>query len=160
MYKHTMAKVIEYNKTISRTITDFTFDGLPRETLIERYRDGRIASHFMEHIIARDSILTHVGGCQDHDLVSPSDPAEKYDQKTFTSNGCEFMPSSMKGKGRKFDKEAFDEKSKDLIYVIVSVVSFPEIHTRFVKGSELAVLYPNGKIPLKDHDKLFELTRQ
>jgi hypothetical protein len=151
---------VEYNKTTSRTIKDFAFDGLSRETLIGLYRDGRISSHFMEHIIGRDSILTHVGGCKDHDLVDPSDAAVKYDQKTFTNKGCSFMPSSMKGKGRKFDKATFDEKAKNMIYVIVSVVNFPEIHTRFVKGSELATMYPNGVISLKDHDKFFELTSQ
>jgi hypothetical protein len=160
MYKHIMARIIEFNKTVSRTITDFTYDGLPREKLIELYRDGRISSHFEEHTIARDYILTHVGGCLDHDLVDPSDSVVKYDEKTFTKRGCDFVPSCMKGTGRKFHKETFDEKSKNLIYIIVSVVKFPEIHTRFVKGSELAGLYPNGKIPLGDHDKFFELTRQ
>lgn len=157
-----MSSPIEFNKTISRTITEFGFDNLPKEILIPLYRDGRISSHFMEHIIARDSKLTHVGGCKDHDLVDGSDcnVKVKYDEKTFTNNGCLITSSSMKGKGRKFDKAVFHEKSKDLNYVIVSVVRFPEIHTRFVKGSELVTAYPNGNIPLKDHDKFFELTSQ
>jgi hypothetical protein len=157
---YTMSTPIEFNKTVSRTYTEFAFDGLSREELIRLYRDGRISSHFMEVIIGRDSRLTHVGGCKDHDLVDPSNSKIKYEQKTFTSKGCKLMPSSMIGTKRKFDKKIFDEKVKDLNYVIVSVLRFPEVHTRFVKGSELATLYPNGVISVKKHDSFFELTSQ
>ena len=155
-----MAKLIEFNKTISRTIRNAHFDVLQPESLAELFKDGRIFSHFSERVLASDYGLNHVAGCKDHDIVDPVNPNIKYEQKTFTGNGCKFMPSNMIGQGRHFDKEVFDEKVKDLNYVIVSNINFPELYIRFVKGTELAGLYANGNIPLKDHDKFFELTSQ
>ena len=142
--------------TIDKTITGVSFGSLPQETLYELFRDGRISSHFMEHMLAQDFGLTHVTGCKGHDLVDPKDPTIKYEEKTFTSNGCKFMPSNMIGQGRKFDKNVFDEKAKGLIYAIVSVVKFPELKIRFVKGDKLAAMYPNGEIKLSDHARFFQ----
>jgi hypothetical protein len=79
----------------------------------------------------------------------------KYDQKTFTARGCKFMPSNMIGERRKFDKKIFEEKAKKLIYIIISNVEFPEIKIKFVKGIDLIVDYPDGKIPSKDLIKFF-----
>jgi len=65
------------------------------------------------------------------------------------------MPSSMIGTGRTFNKEEFEEKSKKLIFCIVSNINFPEIKIKFVKGSNLLEIYPKGIIPLNDHVKFF-----
>ena len=146
---------IIFNKTFISRIQNFSFGSLPQEILIKRFKDGRIFSHFMENLLAEDYGLTYIEGCKDHDLVDPINPEIKYDQKTFTSNGCDFMPSNMKGQGRHFDKAVFDEKSKRLIYIIVSNINFPEIKVRFVKGSDLVEMYPNGSIPKGHHDKFF-----
>jgi hypothetical protein len=62
----------------------------------------------------------------------------------------------MIGEGRKFNKEIFEEKAKQLIYIIVSNVNFPEIKIKFVKGVDLIVDYPTGKIPSKDLVKFFD----
>ena len=146
---------IVLNKTVSRTIKNVSFDTLPPETLRELFGDGRIFAHFIERILAQDYGLTHVTGCKGHDIVDPTNPDIKYEQKTFTGNGCKFMPSNMIGQGRHFDKDVFIEKSKNLLYVIVSNVHFPELKIRFMKGTDLAALYPNGEIKFKDHDKFF-----
>jgi hypothetical protein len=61
----------------------------------------------------------------------------------------------MIGQGRHFDKAVFDEKSKGLNYVIVSNVKFPEIRVRFIKGADLAAMYPMGEIKPRDHEKFF-----
>jgi len=146
---------IVFNKTILRSISSFTFDILTPAVLAELFGDGRIFSHFMERILAQDYGLTHVTGCKGHDLICASNPDIKYEQKTFTKNGCKFMPSNMIGQGRSFDKKVFDEKSKNLIYIIVSNVKFPDLKIRFIKGSELAIQYPNGIIVSSEHDKFF-----
>jgi len=150
-----MAEII-FNKTIERIIENVSFDTLPDEVLKELFKDGRIFSHFIERILAQDYGLRHVTGCKGHDIVDNLNPDVKYEQKTFTTNGCKFMPSNMIGQGRHFDKAVFDEKSKNLIYVIVSNVGFPSLKIRFVKGSDLATQYPNGEIKFKDHDKFFK----
>ncbi len=146
---------IRFNHTMTKTIANVAFGDLPQEVLQELFGDGRIFSHFMERVLAKDYGLTHVTGCQGHDLVDPADPNVKYEQKTFTRNGCKFMPSNMIGQGRHFDQAVFDEKVKGLIYVIVSNIHFPELKIRFVKGPELAAMYPKGEIKLGDHDKFF-----
>ena len=145
----------ELNKTLTRTMSNVTFDTLPPENIRKIFKDGRILSHFMEHWLSQYFGLKYVTGCKDHDLVCPSNPDVKYDQKTFTQNGCKFMPSNMIGQGRHFDKAKFDEKSSRLIYIIVSNIDFPEIKIRFVRGSELARMYPTGSIPSSHHDKFF-----
>jgi hypothetical protein len=146
---------IVFNQTFTSTIQNFAFGNLPQDILKELFKDGRVFAHFIESLLAQDYGLTRIIGCKDYDLVDPQNPETKYEQKTFTRRECAFTPSNMKGQGRHFDKEVFNEKSKSLIYVIVSNVNFPEIKVRFVKGPELVALYPNGVIPKKDHDKFF-----
>ena len=147
---------IVYDTTITKTLKDVSFDSLPLSVLKELFEDGRIFSHFMERIIARDYDLTHVSGCKGHDLVDSSDSEIKYEQKSFTkSSGCDFTPSNMKGAGRRFNEAVFHEKAKKLIYVVCSNVHFPEIKIRFIKGVDVIALYPKGKITLKGHDAFF-----
>ena len=146
---------IVFDKTVTSTIEGTAFGNLSQDDLKKLFSDGRIFSHFMERMLAQDYGLTHVTGCKGHDLVDPQDHEIKYEQKTFTARGCKFMPSNMIGQGRHFDKAVFDEKSKGLNYIIVSNLRFPEIKVRFIKGSDLATMYPMGEIKSKDHDKFF-----
>jgi len=143
------------NRTVTRVIENFSFGDLPREVLIDLWKDGRVAAPFLERLISQQDALTHVGGCKDHDMTDPTDSAIEYDEKTFTKGGCKFMPSNMIGTGRSFDQATFLEKANKMIYIVASVVNFPEIKIRYVKGSELALKYPKGIIPLKDHDAFF-----
>ena len=100
--------------------------------------------------------LNHIKGCKKYDFTDKNNQEILYDEKTFTKGGCKFCPSNMIGQGRTFDKEVFLEKSKKLIFCIVSNVNFPEIKIKFVKGEELATKYPTGVIPLNDHNKFFD----
>jgi len=143
------------NKTTTIVIDNFSFGRLSQEALIALYRDGRISAHFMEVMLAQDFGLTRIEGCKDHDLVDPSDPNIRYEEKTFTRGGCKFVPSNMLGQGRHFDQATFEQKARGLIYAIVSVVNFPEIKIRFVKGTELMAVYPRGEIKLSQHDSFF-----
>ena len=147
---------IKFNTTFVHKIQNVAFDNLPIETCIEAFKDGRPFSHFIEPWLEKNyPPLKHIKGCKDHDFVDGGDENIQYDQKTFTSRGCIFMPSNMVGKGRKFDQEVFDEKSKKLLYIIVSNINFPEIKIKFVRGIDLVLDYPKGKIPFKDFNKFF-----
>jgi hypothetical protein len=118
-------------------------------------KDGRPFAHFIEAWLAEKYPLVHVPGCKQYDHTDIKDENIKYDEKTFTKNGCKFMPSNMVGEGRTFDQEKFYKKAKNLIYIIVSNVDFPEIKIKFVRGIDLIVLYPSGIIPSNDHVKFF-----
>jgi len=147
--------IIKLNETTVHVIEDFSFGNLPKSAIIEIYKDGRAFSHFIEPWLAENYALNHVKGCKKYDHTDLNNANVKYDQKTFTARGCKFMPSNMIGEGRSFNKEVFEEKAKELIYIIVSNVNFPEIKIKFVKGIDLIVDYPTGAIPSKDFVKFF-----
>jgi hypothetical protein len=149
---------IVFDTTFTKVIENVSFGNLSSETLCDMFKNGSLFSHFAERFIAENYGLKHVKGCKSYDFEDPADSNIKIDEKTFTGYGCKFMPSNMIGQGRTFDKAVFDEKSKNMVYVIVSNINFPEIKIRFVKGYELSVRYPNGVIPFKDHDKFFSNT--
>ena len=147
---------VELNKTFNHTISDFKFDNLPIEICREIFKDGRPFSHFIEAWISQNYPLTHVKGCKKYDFTDRNNPEILYDEKTFTSGGCRFCPSNMIGQGRKFSKDLFIEKSKKLIFCIVSNIDFPNIKVRFVRGEDLIKDYSTGVIPVKDFVKFFD----
>ena len=147
---------VELNRTVCYTIDDYAFGGLPQETICDLFKDGRIFSHFIEKWLAVHYPLIHIVGCKDHDFVDAGDPNIHYDQKTFTKGGCRYYESSMIGVGRKFDLEKFQEKAKNMIYIIVSNIDFPHIRVKIVRGSDLMLKYPKGAIPLKDFVPFFD----
>jgi hypothetical protein len=147
---------IKYNTTFTHIIETFSFGNLEQSAIINIFKDGRSFSHFIEPWLAINYPLIHITGCKKYDHIDINDENIKYEQKTFTRRGCKFMPSNMIGEGRKFDKKAFEEKAKKLIYIIISNIEFPEIKIKFVKGIDLIVDYPYGKIPLKDCIKFFD----
>ena len=147
---------VQLNRTFTHLITNYSFGNLSNTSCQEILKDGRVFSHFIEYWISNNYPLTHVKGCKPHDFVDNNDPTIIYDEKTFTRGGCNFCPSNMLGQGRTFDKEVFIEKTRKLIFCIVSNVNFPEIKIKFVRGEDLLLKYPNGKIPLNNHVKFFD----
>jgi hypothetical protein len=147
-------------------LANMGFDCLSVEIVHEIFKDGRAFSHFIERWMATkswkdaetgvDFQLTHIKGCKKHDFeVIQGDETLLYDEKTFTSGGCSFMPSGMIGKGRKFDAAEFQEKVKTMNYVIVDNTEFPKITVKFAIGEDLAKQYPKGCIPFKDREAFF-----
>jgi hypothetical protein len=105
-----MNNQIIFNKTFIYNLSEFSFGNLPHAMIIEIFKDGRPFSHFIEKWLSFNFELHHIMGCKSYDFTDTNDENIKYDQKTFTSRGCKFMPSNMIGEGRKFDKEKwFDE---------------------------------------------------
>ena len=147
---------VELNKTFNHNISNYTFGNLSEDVCEEILKDGRPFSHFIEKWIEKNYPLNHIKGCKKYDFTDKNNSEILYDEKTFTKGGCKFCPSNMIGQGRTFDKEVFIEKSKKLIFCIVSNVNFPEIKIKFVNGEELANKYPTGVIPLNDHNKFFD----
>ena len=148
---------IVFNQTTTNVIKNFSFDCLSQEDLISYFKDGRPFSLIIERWLSKNyNSLTHIPGCEKYDHVDSENANIKYDQKTFTKRGCNFMPSNMIGEGRKFDPIIFKEKTANLNYIIVSNVNFPEIKIRFVKGVELVDKYPNGKIPFTQFNEFFD----
>ena len=151
----TLPTSIELNMTYDYTITSASFGGLPKEIVNNIFKDGRAFAHFIEPWLATKYPLEHVSGCKKYDFTDRNYPETKYDEKTFTRRGCKFPPSNMIGQGRSINRDVFEEKTKKLIFCIVSNVNFPDIKVRFVKGEDLLTKYPSGTIPFRDHIKFF-----
>lgn len=146
---------VTLNTTFTHIIETPSFGNLSKEDVIAIFKDGRPFSHFIEKWIEKNYPLTQVMGCKSYDFTDNLHPDIIYDEKTFTNRGCNYCPSNMLGQGRVFDQSLFEEKTKQLIFCIVSNINFPEIKIKFMRGTELLILYPKGKIPLKEHIKFF-----
>lgn len=143
------------DKTDTHILKNLSFDKLSEIVVLNILKDGRPFSHFIERWLEETYPLKYIEGCKEYDFVDVNNSEIKYDAKTFTKRGCKFCPSSMLGTGRKLNKEIFQEKAKNMIYIIVSNINLPEIKIKFVNGSELIKIYPKGIIPLSDHIKFF-----
>ena len=147
--------IIENDKVYDFNLGKLTFGELSPEVITEVMSDGRVSSHFLErHLPLWFPELEHVAGCRDHDHINTR-TGLKYDQKSFTKNGCRFMPSSMIGAGRKFDKHKFLQKAKHLTYIICDITELPNVKVVFKQGVDLANEYPRGEIPAREKDGFF-----
>lgn len=151
-----VAMAIPLNVTFLHTIQNYGFGNLPNNVCIRHFKDGRYFAPMIELWLEQNyPSLKWIGGCKGHDLEDIADENIKYEQKTFTKGGCNFAPSNMKGVKRTFNQTIFEEKTKKLIFIIVGNIDFPNIQIKFVRGTDLLVSYPKGKIPRKDFDKFF-----
>ena len=147
---------VKLNETFDFKVRNFTFGDLSEQETIDCFKDGRVASHFLERQLTKwFPELIHIKGCKDHDHVDQN--GTKYDAKNFTpSGGLKFMSSNMLGTGRKFNPTVAHEKASHLIYICCDIVDFPQVRVLFRKGTELIVEYPKCAIPLSKRAVLFD----
>jgi hypothetical protein len=146
--------MIVFDKTYYFELENISFDILQESELNRMFKDGRIASKFLEIMIEKWFPDLQYVNARGHDHVSLTD-GQKYEQKCFTKSGCRFMQSINFGGGRVFNEEKAIEHSSTMNYIICDILSFPKIRLIFKKGPDLTNQYSNCIIPLKDLDKLF-----
>lgn len=146
----------ELLKTYTYKLSNICFDCLSGNNLQSIFKDGRAFSHLIEPWLANKFDLIHEKGCKHFDFKDRHNTDILIDEKTFTNNGLSFTPSNMKGQGRTFDKDVFENKTKRLVFCCVSNINFPEIKIKFIKGEDLLTRYPKGHIPLKDFTEFFD----
>ena len=130
---------------------------LSESTVLELFKDGRIASPFLERLVELwfDNLKFVDKKGYDHICLQSG---QKYDLKCFTKRGMSFALSQMLGAGRKVDKDVLKEHAETMIYICCDINDFPNIRIRFADGKELIQKYPNGKIPFSHREKFFEET--
>ena len=143
----------ELNKTYEFEMKNISFDNVPLNSLIELFKDGRHASHILELWIVNNFDNISKYNTKDHDFID--DENNFMEAKNFTKNGAKFMPSRMLGVGRKYIEEEAHKVINSNIYVITDINDMPDIHIRFVKGSELLKEYPKAIIPFKKREEFF-----
>jgi hypothetical protein len=146
---------VTLDKTFNFKVHNYAFGDLTRQEAIECYKDGRVASHFLERQLTKwFPELTHIKGCKDHDHVDGS--GNKYDAKNFTpSGGLKFKPSAMLGSGRSFNAEVAHAKAENMIYICCDIVDFPAVRVIFKSGKDLIAEYPKCEIPKRHREVLF-----
>lgn len=132
------------------------FGDMPEEAVYELFRDGRVASKFLEHTIPTwFEDLEFVDGVG-YDHVSRG-TGRKYDLKGFTKGGACYAPSTMLGAGRKIDRQVLHEHAESIDYILSDITEFPKVRIMFKSGSDLVNTYPSGKIPFKSKKVLFNV---
>lgn len=146
--------MIDYERVYEYTIDNISFGSLPRDVVVELFKDGRVASHFLERQLeVWFPELTFVNA-KGHDHLDPE--GNLYDQKCFTKGGLGFAPSHMGGKGRVFVQEEAHEHAKDVTYICCDIIDFPKVRVVFRRGSDLIVEYPKCKVPFKNRELFFK----
>jgi len=94
---------IELNKTYNFKIKNVSFGDIPSDRILEFYKDGRVASFFLEEQLTHwFPELTRIEGNKDHDHIDVQ--GREYDAKNFTKNGLKFMPSNQMAQGESLTK--------------------------------------------------------
>jgi len=131
-----------------------SFGNLPRETVFSLFRDGRVASPFLERAVELwYPHLEFVDG-KGYDHVDKN-TQHKYDLKCFTKGGLKFAPSVMIGAGRKIDEEKLHEHASTISYICCDIVDFPKIRIKFISGKDLIKDYPKGSIRFSHRERFF-----
>ena len=144
-----------FNKRYEFILRDIKFDNLPEELIFEKFKDGRFFSHIIEKWLEKKFMnLIYVNG-KGYDFIDSRDNNIKYDEKTFTCRGCNYVPSKMLGAGRKKNLSEFQEHAQKINYIIVDNTEFPKIQLVFISGNDLLLNYPKGKIPIRDRVAFF-----
>jgi hypothetical protein len=130
------------------------FGNMPIEHLYKLFRDGRVASKFLEHTIPAWFPDLEFLDKKGYDHVSKT-TGRKYDLKSFTKGGTIYAPSNMVGKGREINEEKLHEHAETIDYILSDITEFPKVRIIFKSGSDLVKSYPKGKIPLKEKKALF-----
>jgi chromosome condensin MukBEF MukE localization factor len=130
------------------------FGDMPVEQLYQLFRDGRVASKFLEHTIPTWFPDLEFVDAKGYDHVSKT-TGRQFDLKGFTKGGASYAPSTMLGAGRRINLKELHEHANSIDYIISDVTEFPKVRVIVKKGADLVRDYPNGKIPYKNRSTLF-----
>lgn len=146
---------IEFDK-----IYEFDFSGrvqfgdLPEEEVYKLYRDGRVASKFLEHTVPLWFPEVKFVDKRGYDHVDKKEV--KYDLKGFTTkSGARYAPSKMIGGNRKIDFDALHKHAKTINYIFSDITEFPRVRIIFKTGEQVIKEFPCGEIKFKQRDQLF-----
>lgn len=146
---------IEFDKTFEFDLTGAVqFGSMPTEQLHELFRDGRVASKFLEHTLPTWFPEIKFVDQDGYDHINPETGA-KYDLKGFTRGGASYAPSNMLGAGRKIDIAKLHQHAREIDYVFSDITEFPLVRVVFKRGTDLIESYPTGKIHSKHRKVLF-----
>lgn len=145
---------VEFNKTFEFDFSGkVSFGDLTEKDLYELFKDGRVASRFLEHSVPEwFPELTFVDQTG-YDHIDKQ--GVKFDLKGFTKLGSVYAPSNMIGAGRKINVTEMHSHAKTINYIFSDITEFPKVRLVFKKGRDVVTDYPSGKIKFKQRTVLF-----
>lgn len=136
-----------------------TFGDLDQQTVYELFKDGRVASKFLERYIPLWFPELEFVDATGYDHVDVATGQRKWDLKGFTKGGASYVPSNMLGAGRTIDLQEAHNHANTIDYIFSDVVDFPKVQIQFKSGRQLVQEFPRGKIDFKYRSKLFDATK-
>jgi hypothetical protein len=149
--KYTLNTVYEFDFT-----DKVQFGNMPVKLLYQLFKDGRVASKFLEHTLPTWFSDLEFVDEKGYDHVSKT-TKRKFDLKGFTKSGASYAPSTMLGAGRKINEEKLHEHAETIDYIFSDITEFPKVRIVFKSGTDLVKKYPNGKIPVSEKKALFNV---
>jgi hypothetical protein len=150
-----MNKKFQLNQVYEFDLTGkVSFGDMPVEQLYSLFRDGRVASKFLEHTLPTWFPDLEFVDQDGYDHVSKT-TGRKYDLKGFTKGGASYAPSNMLGAGRKIDQRKLHEHAETIDYILSDITEFPRVRIVFKAGTDLVRDYPTGKIPVAQKQQIF-----
>lgn len=154
---NTIIHQFQYDTIYEFDLTDnVSFGPLPQEVIYSLFKDGRVASKFVENALPYwfpELIYVDEDG---YDHVHNT-TTRKFDLKGFTKGGASYAPSNMIGAGRKIDEVKMHTHANTIDYIFSDITNFPKIRIIFKSGVKMVLDYPNGKIPFSSKDILFKI---
>ena len=148
---------IELNKVYEFEVPNTKFGDLTQEELNSLFRDGRVASHFLEIQITK--WFTELQRKEVKRGRAKTDHIDNhnnlYEMKNFTKYGCKVMPSYQYGGSREFNFIEYEQLAKETTYIICNIQKFPKIKVLFKNGNDMVKLFPKGLIDVKQEDILY-----
>ena len=146
----------EYNTIYKFDLTgQVSFGSLPAEQIYTLFRDGRVASKFLEHHIPVWFPKLKFVDADGYDHVHVDHAEIKLDLKGFTKGGASYVPSSMIGAGRSIDIVEAHLHANTIDYIFSDITCFPKVRIQFKRGTELVEKFPSGRIKPNQIDDLF-----
>ena len=107
-----------------------SFGPLSDSEIHKLYRDGRVASKFVERAVQCwfPELLLIDGTGFDHIHRNTN---RKYDLKSFTKGGASYAPSNMIGSGRKIDEGKMHIHASTIDYIFSDITDFPKVRIIF-----------------------------
>lgn len=122
------------------------FGDLPEAVVIQLFKDGRVASKFIEHHIPEWFPELEFVDQKGYDHVDKATGERKWDLKGFTKGGACYAPSTMLGAGRKIVIEEVHAHAKQIDYIFSDVTEFPKVRIQFRRGVDMVTEFPTSKV--------------
>jgi hypothetical protein len=148
---------VEFDKIYPFEVSNARFGDLTKEEISKLFRDGRVASHFLEIQITKwfpeleRKEIKRGRAKSDH----VDNRGNIYEMKSFTKCGCKVMPSYQYGGSREFNFVEYNELAQKTKYIVCDIRSFPLVRVIFKEGSDMAKMFPKGLVDVKQEGLLY-----